>query len=453
MNHRGTSPPNELKRLIRQRENPHLENSPTWTRYLPLLLAAGTLLLLAACSSTPVPVAGTGDGRFDYVSSIRVNRADTVQEIEGRYDATVVSWHPEAGFAVLGIERDARGPTTLSDADDNQDALSSPEVASEGLSLWAGGISSWAGGMSAWAGGISAWAGGEVENPFPGNEDDWSAIRIAEAQSLATNLGLGVKVAVIDTGLDLAHEAFTGKLAPEAEWRDFVDGDGTPQDEEDGTAYGHGTAVAGVILQAAPNATILPLRVLRSDGYGDVTDVVAAIDWAVQNGAKVINLSLGTNVEIEALSDIVNYAQSQGIPVISSSGNSGDTAVTFPAAKSLDRVTGGRPIGVGSTNADDTKSGFSTYGSNLEMLAPGNGIATLYPANQRAYATGTSFAGPWVSGTLALMLGENPGNSNPSATVTQTATKIDTINPGLEKMLGFGRLDAEAAVKKWLGIK
>ena len=87
---------------------------------------------------------------------------------------------------------------------------------------------------------------------------------------------------------------FAGTLAPASEWMDFVDNDGCPMDEPGGDGYGHGTGVAGVVLQVAPNATILPFRVLGPDGSGDMTSVLAAIDHAVTMGADVINLSLGT---------------------------------------------------------------------------------------------------------------------------------------------------------------
>ena len=110
---------------------------------------------------------------------------------------------------------------------------------------------------------------------------------------LAPNLGEGVKVAVIDTGIDLDHPGFAGRLAPAGEWRDYVDGDDFPMDEPGGAGFGHGTAVAGIIVQVAPNATILPIRVLAPDGRGDVDDVVTAIDHAITVGAQVINLSLG----------------------------------------------------------------------------------------------------------------------------------------------------------------
>ncbi|MEZ4606323.1 MAG: S8 family serine peptidase [Deinococcales bacterium] len=87
-----------------------------------------------------------------------------------------------------------------------------------------------------------------------------------------------MKVAVIDTGVDLSHPMLSGKLAPSTEWWDYVDNDNSPQDVSGGEGYGHGTVVSTLILQVAPQATILPLRVLASNGLGDLDDVAAAID-------------------------------------------------------------------------------------------------------------------------------------------------------------------------------
>ena len=135
--------------------------------------------------------------------------------------------------------------------------------------------------------------------------------------------------------LDLEHPAFYDRLAPQSEWKDFVDGDAYPQEERsEGGAnnnYGHGTGVAGVVSQVAPNATILPLRVLDAEGVGDVTDVAAAIDHAVTSGADIINLSLGTDEDSDVLNRMIAYAAEHKVFVIASSGNTGDDKITYPA--------------------------------------------------------------------------------------------------------------------------
>ncbi len=241
-------------------------------------------------------------------------------------------------------------------------------------------------------------------------------MQLPRAQLLAPDLGAGATVAVIDTGIDLDHTAFAGRLAPANQWYDFVEGDTRPHEISDhgpttmGIGFGHGTAVAGIILQAAPNATILPLRVLNTDGVGNLDDVIAAIDHAVAMGAQLINLSLGATATISNLNAMIDYATKKGVHRVASSGNTGDTKVTHPAAHFADGSGGAkyRSLSVGSVGADTRRSSFSTYGDPTEISAPGEEIVTFYPDDRLAQATGTSCAAPIASGALALGFGETP---------------------------------------------
>jgi hypothetical protein len=161
----------------------------------------------------------------------------------------------------------------------------------------------------------------------------------------------------------------------------------------------------------------LPLRVLNGEGIGDTDNIAAAIDWAVQKGAKVINLSLGTNVQATALQSWVGYAASRGVYIVASAGNSGDNNITYPAADARTLTYNGVNyakylISVGSLNyVSWTRSSFSTFGSALELIAPGERIFTAFPDNQTGQATGTSFAAPQVAGVLAMALSDT-GSSN-----------------------------------------
>lgn len=233
------------------------------------------LVVLSACGSLPTPEETGTEVRYDYSLNVTITETSTVEEVEAQHGGTVVVWRLEAGFAILGLYNEELSTLSL-DAETNQNAISTPEV-----TAGAGGMSAWSGGVSAWSGGMSAWSGGS-STAFPNNADEWDQINLPEARALAPRLGQGVKVAVIDTGIDLDHPVFEGRLAPQSEWRDWVDGDVLPGEKMDASgnnaAYGHGTGVAGVVFQMAPNATILPLRVLRPNGAGDVTDVAAAID-------------------------------------------------------------------------------------------------------------------------------------------------------------------------------
>ena len=243
-----------------------------------------TLLLtvtLTACSTIEADTTHTLSGhneRFDRSLTVSVAPGAERAAIETQYGGRVVVWHPEEGFAILGLQ-DTGGLQTLG-ADNNRNVFKAPEIKASGIngsgrSAWSGGRSAWSGGRSAWSGGRSAWSGGKPTT-FVENLSYWDQVDLPEGQTLAPRLGAGVKVAVIDTGIDLRHPAFAGKLAPSSEWKDFIDNDNYPQ-EVSGSNYGHGTGVADVIVQVAPNVTILPLRVLDGNGVGDTDDVNAAI--------------------------------------------------------------------------------------------------------------------------------------------------------------------------------
>ncbi len=401
-----------------------------------LALVTLSFVLLAACSSVqstlPEATSPTTPMTDVYTHSLSVDiDASSLKEnVEARYSGDVIVWRPEAGFTVLGLsEMSILSAQSLEGivVEPNQDEVAAPEAEVAASSVWGEGKNAWSGGKNAWSGG----AGITLEPTLSWqNADAWWQIDLKGGSSLAPRKGAGIKVAVIDSGLDLNHPAFANHLAPESEWKDFVDGDTYPQEErsEDGdnSNYGHGTGVAGVVLQVAPNATILPLRVLDAEGLGDITDVAAAIDHAVAAGADVINLSLGTDEDSEALNQMIAYAAEKRIFVIASSGNTGDKNITYPARNAKEPSKMGEYLlSVGSAKTywgilSSVLSQFSTYGDALEMTAPGEYIYTAFPDNQVGYWSGTSFSAPMVSGTLALMLGEEEDES-------RIADKLDSV--------------------------
>lgn len=159
-------------------------------------------------------------------------------------------------------------PLGETDAGAYSDAPSDAQVQSGAIRAWSGGIRAWSGGIRAWSG------GGELERTgavLLENAAIWERLSLAAAhQALAPKLGRGVTVAVIDTGIDTRHPIFSGRLSERSSWYDFVDGDREPQ-EAPGVAFGHGTMVASIVLQLAPEATLMPLRVLDGDGGGRPT--------------------------------------------------------------------------------------------------------------------------------------------------------------------------------------
>jgi subtilisin family serine protease len=383
-------------------------------KIIGVALVVGTLL--GACTQLSAPQVK----RYPYTMTVDIHSTDTPSSIERQYDAPVVLFDAEAGYAVLGLETNQTSrSTTNTPIEDNLGVV----FADSSLGIWAdGSLGIWAdGSLGIWADGslgiwaeasLGIWAEGRYA-PIPANTANWTSIDLQKGQARATNLGKNVTIAVIDSGLDLNHPAFGRSLVASNQMRDFVDGDNTPHD----ATYGHGTAVAAVALQIAPAAKILPLRVLDNNGTGDADKLAQAIQYAVSSKVNIINISLSVAGTSEPVRRALQAASNAKIPVLLSAGNQGGR-LGFPAVLAVG------PLGivsVGSLDATGVKSVFSNYGANLELSAPGEGIVTAYPNNQSIVASGTSMATAVVSGAVALALGER-SFSDPNTVARQTWT-------------------------------
>jgi subtilisin family serine protease len=160
--------------------------------------------------------------------------------------------------------------------------------------------------------------------------------------------------------------------------------------------------VSGLIHLVAPGAQIMPLRAFHSDGTGNLSDVVSAIYYAVDNGANVINMSFSSTTTSPALTQAIRYANANNVICVAAAGNEGQHILVYPAAI-------GGVISVGSTDLADLRSSFSNYGWPTARLgAPGEALITSFPFGQYAGAWGTSFSVPLVSGAVALGYSANP---------------------------------------------
>lgn len=280
----------------------------------------------------------------------------------------------------------------------------------------------------------------------------FKAIRLDSAPNVAT--GRGVKVAIIDTGLDLNHPALKHSIV--AGW-DFVDNDAIPADrmgyDTDGDriwdeAYGHGTHVAGIVHALAPDALIMPVRVLDGDGRGDLVNVAAGVRWAVEHGARVINLSLGALKSTDALQNALEDAENAGVLVVASAGNQGSRNLDFPGYSS--HVTS-----VAATDANAVGAGFSSYDGKVEISAPGVGVRSTFPGGGYRLWSGTSMSSPFIAGAAALLAEVHPMWTmiDFEARIQATARPIagvpagDPSSPPKARDYGAGMLDIAAALR------
>ncbi len=258
--------------------------------------------------------------------------------------------------------------------------------------------------------------------------------------------GLGVNVAIIDTGIDDTHSDLDANYAG---GQSFVDYTTDPMDDN-----GHGTHCAGIvaaeddgagIIQVAPKASLYALKVLDATGSGYWSDVIAALEWCAdeQNGIHVASMSLGGGGS-EALKDACDAAYEAGVLLVASAGNNG----TSPGRSNKSTV--GAPamydsvIAVAATDQSDNRASFSSTGPQVELAAPGVGILSTIPGGSYDEKSGTSMACPYVSGVAALVI--ESGTSSASAVRDQmNSTAEDLGDPGRDTYYGYGLVDAEAA--------
>ena len=262
--------------------------------------------------------------------------------------------------------------------------------------------------------------------------------------------GKGIIVAVVDTGIAKVEDLEGTKLLTGAS---FVPGTPTAKDDQ-----GHGTHVAGTIAQTtnngkgvagvAPDATLLPVKVLSSFGFGSSAWIAAGIDYAVDEGADVINLSLGGGYS-SVIHNAIKKAHKKGVIVVAAAGNSGKRGVSYPGA--LEEA-----IGVSATGPDGTLAPYSSYGEGVDIAGPGGdkrkaGGGVLQDTidgkggHQYAEYQGTSMATPHVAGAAAILLSTGMA---PDAVESALLDTAKGNNGKWDEKYGYGQLDLGAALNK-----
>ena len=282
-----------------------------------------------------------------------------------------------------------------------------------------------------------------ANDPYYTNGSQWSLPKIQAASAWALTTGSpDVVVAVIDTGVHATHPDLAGRVLP---GRDFVNNDMDATDDQ-----GHGTAVAGIIGAATNNATgmagiswqspILPVKVLSSTGSGSYSAIANGIIWAADQGAQIINLSLGGTSASITLQNAVDYAWSRNAVIIAAAGNNGNDTPLYPAAcKNV--------VAVSATTSTDTRPTWSNFGTYVDLSAPGANILTLSGNSSYAYTNGTSFSSPTVAGVVALMAATNTSLTNRVLVDTLLANCDDIGQTGYDVYYGHGRVQAARAVQ------
>jgi thermitase len=284
-----------------------------------------------------------------------------------------------------------------------------------------------------------------------------SALNLTAAQRISQ--GQGTTVAVLDTGAQLDHPALKARFAGVPRY-DFVDDDTDPSEphlaktEQQRTqeVVGHGTHVAGIVKLVAPQASIMPLRVLDREGYGTTFHVAEAIAYADANGADVINLSLGTPSWSRLLREKVDKAIGDGAVVVAAAGNYDSLQPQYPASNFLPAAFDKDGLlAVTSVSPAQTKSDFANYGKWVDIVAPGEEILSTYPVSKYAYWSGTSMATPFVSGEAALIhsVANSPDPGGVEERIRLGARCVDQKNKLIYwGMLGAGEPDVEASLRE-----
>jgi thermitase len=286
---------------------------------------------------------------------------------------------------------------------------------------------------------LGAGPAAQVNDPLFGQQ--WHHVKIHSPEAWDRSRGQGVTVAIVDTGVACNHADLAGKCVA---GYDFVNMDADPRDD-----HGHGTHVAGISAAATHNgvgvagvgydARIMPMKALGATGNGGHASIASAITWAADNGAQVINMSLGGPFTSSTLRNAVAYAIGRGVTVVAAAGNDNTSNPTYPAAYP-------DVIGISATTQSDGRASFSNYGTYIDVAAPGVGIMSSVMSGSYQAWSGTSMASPVAAGLAALLKAQDMGRSPAQITQIMQSTADDLGAAGWDQLFGYGRINAQRAL-------
>lgn len=294
-------------------------------------------------------------------------------------------------------------------------------------------------------------------DPLVGDEYgvSWGVAHIgSEAAHSGGITGAGIRVAVLDTGIDCLHEDLDANCRSGANFVEYLGLPFDPDNTVDDSWNSHGTGVAGIIaaerngtgvVGTAPEAEVHAVKVLDAAGFGSLSWVIAGIEWAVANNMQIINMSLAGTEESQAFAETCAAAEAAGLLLVAAAGNTYGGAVTNPAAYSS-------VIAVNGTDPEDQPGYFSAIGEEVELAAPGVSILSAARDNTYAPLSGTSQAAPHVAGVAALILSAGVADldgdgdrDNRDVRLMLRETAVDLGDPGPDPVFGHGLVNAAAA--------
>jgi len=284
--------------------------------------------------------------------------------------------------------------------------------------------------------------------PQPPETLTWNIDRVDADLSWAISTGDSVKVGVIDTGIDLKHPDLKANIKG---GYNAINPLKSPNDDN-----GHGTHVAGIIaaldndigiIGVGPQIDLYAIKVLNANGSGYLSDVIEGLDWAVNNGMQVVNMSLGTSQDVPSFHEAIINVYNAGVTIVAAAGNTGGSVV-YPAAYP-------EVIAVSATDQNNQIASFSSRGPEIDLSAPGVSIYSTYKNQSYATLSGTSMAAPHVTGAAALIIDTkkcdlNLDNICTPAEVKQRLeqTALDLGDSGKDNLYGSGLVNVYNALTK-----
>lgn len=273
----------------------------------------------------------------------------------------------------------------------------------------------------------------------PAQSLPWGVDKIDADLVWPTSTGIGVKVAILDTGISLSHPDLKNNV------KGGVNTINPAKSANDDN--GHGSHVAGIVaasnnsigvIGVGPSINLYAVKVLNAAGSGYYSDIIEGLQWSVQNGMKVVNMSFGASVGTQSLHDAIIAANSSGITLVAAAGNGGIASpVGYPAAYP-------EVIAVAATNVNNQVASFSSAGPEVDVAAPGVSVYSTYKGSSYATLNGTSMAAPHVTGSAAMLI-STKGLTSPADIEARLEATADLLSGYSSNQQGAGLVDLDEA--------